>query len=93
MTWLDCMPLRCDSRIEMGFNTYLAAKPIMSLRCWCESIQRYNEPAYEIMVLITWATCEGEGEPAHPRSLVRAFAVRINEDHCIPPSMSLGSKP
>ena len=37
------------------------------------------EPAYEIMVLITQATREGSGEPAHPRCLARAFAVRTYE--------------
>ena len=38
-----------------------------------------NEPAHEIMVLITKATSEGSGEFAHPRSLNRAFAVRTPE--------------
>ena len=33
----------------------------------------------EIMVLITWATSEGSGEPAHPGSLARAFAVSKHE--------------
>ena len=37
------------------------------------------EPAHEIMVLITQATSEGSGEPAHLRSLSRAFAVRTHE--------------
>ena len=37
------------------------------------------EPAHEIMVLITQATCDGSGEPAHPRSLARAFAVRTHK--------------
>ena len=37
------------------------------------------EPAHEIMVLITQATSEGPGEPAHPRSLARVFAVRTHE--------------
>ena len=37
------------------------------------------EPAHEIMVLITQATSEGSGEPAHPRSLTRAIAVRTHE--------------
>ena len=31
------------------------------------------------MVLIAYATSEGSGEPAHPRSLARAFAVRTHE--------------
>ena len=38
-----------------------------------------NEPAHEIIVLITQATSEGLGEHAHPRSLTRAFAVRTHE--------------
>ena len=37
------------------------------------------EPAHEIMILITYATSEGSGEPAHPRSLVRTFAVRTDD--------------
>ena len=36
-----------------------------------------KEPAHEIMVLITFATSEGSGEPAHPRGLAKAFAVRV----------------
>ena len=38
-----------------------------------------NEPAHEIMVLITSATSEGSGEPVHPRCLARAIAVRTYE--------------
>ena len=38
-----------------------------------------NEPAHEIIVLITQATSEGSGKPAHPRNLVRAFAVHIRK--------------
>ena len=38
-----------------------------------------NEPADEIMVLITQATSEGSGESVYPRSLARAFAVRTHE--------------
>ena len=37
------------------------------------------EPAHEIMVLITQATSEGSGEPAHPRSCARAFTVHTDE--------------
>ena len=36
-------------------------------------------PAHEIMVLITLATSDSSGEPAHLRSLARAFAVRTHE--------------
>ena len=38
------------------------------------------KPAHVIMVLITKATSEGSGEPAHLRSLSRAFAVRTHEE-------------
>ena len=38
-----------------------------------------NEPAHEIIVFITQATSDGSGEPAHARSLARAFAVRTHE--------------
>ena len=31
------------------------------------------------MVLMTYPTSEGSGEPVHPRSLARAFAVRNHE--------------
>ena len=37
------------------------------------------EPAHEIMVLIAYETSEGSGEPAHSRSLTRAFAVRTHD--------------
>ena len=38
-----------------------------------------SEPAHEIMVLTAKATSEGSDEPAYPRSLARAFAIRTNE--------------
>ena len=41
---------------------------------WSESSFYINEPAHEIMVLITQATSEGSGESAHVRSLARAVA-------------------
>ena len=44
-----------------------------------QNVYAINEPAHEIMVLITWATSEGSGEPAHPRSLARAFGVHTHE--------------
>ena len=37
-----------------------------------------NEPVNKIMVLITCATSEGSGEPAHPHSPARAFALRCS---------------
>ena len=44
-----------------------------------KTVRNALDPAHEIMVLITKATSEGSGEPAHPRSLARAFAVRTHE--------------
>ena len=38
-----------------------------------------NEPIHEIIVLITQATSEGSGDPAHPCSLAGAFIVRTHE--------------
>ena len=55
--------------------------PVHILRdsCVVNWISLY-EPAHEIMILITLATSEGSGgEPAHPRSLTRAIAVRTHE--------------
>ena len=37
------------------------------------------EPAHETMVLITQVPSKCSGEPAHPPSLTRAFAVRTHE--------------
>ena len=38
-----------------------------------------NEPAHEIMILITYANSEGSGEPGHPLSLTTAFTVRTHK--------------
>ena len=36
-------------------------------------------PAHEMMVFSPQATSDGSSDPAHPRSLTRAFAVRTHE--------------
>ena len=41
--------------------------------------KRRDEPAHGILVHVTYATSEGSGKPAHPRSLARAFTVRTHE--------------
>ena len=41
--------------------------------------KKINEPAHEIMVLITKVTSESSGEPAHFCSLTSAFAVRTHK--------------
>ena len=50
--------------------------------CSLRRIEENNpkiEPAHEIMVLITKATSDGSGEPAHLHSLARAFTVCTHE--------------
>ena len=37
---------------------------------------RQNGPRQANLVLIAYASSEGSGEPAHPRSLARTFAAR-----------------
>ena len=46
--------------------------------CTCNSIQksRLNGPYQVNLVLIAYASSEGSGEPAHPRSLARTSAAR-----------------
>ena len=59
------------------FSLTELAKPHM--REELTTSKKIIEPADEIMVLITQATSEDSGEPAYPRSLTRAFAVRTHE--------------
>ena len=59
---------RCSARVKDFYSSmYQTSKHI-------------NEPAHEIMVLITKANSEGSDKPAHPRSLARAFAVCTHEE-------------
>ena len=44
-----------------------------------EKINTINWSAHEMVVLITWACCEGSDEPACTHDLARAFASRINK--------------
>ena len=43
---------------------------------WCSSSTLLYGPRQANLVLITYASSEGSGEPAHPRSLARTFAAR-----------------
>ena len=59
------------SLLYVVFHNYLSeVRAIIGI----SYIRKTYEPAHEIMVLITQATSEGSGEPAHQRSLARAFA-------------------
>ena len=45
------------------------------------SIQRvkdYNEPQHEISTNVVYASSKGSDQPAHTRSLIRAFASRLD---------------
>ena len=43
---------------------------------FCFIYQAWNGPRQANLVLIAYASSEGSGEPAHPRSLARTFAAR-----------------
>ena len=43
--------------------------------CWRSLIEK-NGPRQANLVIIAYASSEGSGEPAHPRSLARTFAAR-----------------
>ena len=43
----------------------------------------YCGPRQANLVLIAYASSEGSGEPAHPRSLARTFAARICDKYQI----------
>ena len=58
---------------------YILSKKQTKHYCISPKLLGTFEPAHEIMVLITYATSEDSGEPAHPRSLARAFAVRTHK--------------
>ena len=40
--------------------------------------QNSNEPRHEISNIVVRATSKGSDQPAHMRSLIRAFASRLN---------------
>ena len=41
-------------------------------------IQNTYEPRHEISNNVVWATSKDSNQPAHSRSLIRAFASRLN---------------
>ena len=49
------------------------------------ALEKYtSEPGHEKMCLIPYANNKGADQPAHPRSLIRAFNFRC-QDRMIPP--------
>ena len=49
---------------------------IVSVPDHCLSFYFIHGPRQANLVLIAYASSEGSGEPAHPRSLARTFAAR-----------------
>ena len=53
----------------------LKLEPAKSI--WLQEVHnKINGPRQANLVLIAYASSEGSGEPAHPRSLARTFAAR-----------------
>ena len=74
-----CAPFPFDVLGEMWNSIVSVPDRCLSIRLRGLHNPGSVEPAHEIMVLVTQATSEGSGEPVHPRSLARAFAVRTHE--------------
>ena len=53
---------------------------------WSTSVSSIYEPGHEKMCLMSYANIKGADQPAHPRSLIRAFIVR-----CLDSILSLDS--
>ena len=51
---------------------------LQSLETFYESLFSENEPLHEISNNVVCATSKGSDQPAHMRSLIRAFACRLN---------------
>ena len=68
----------CDFVHMSGVHVYFCMignnNNIFILRGW--HFKHTNGPRQAILVLIAYASSEGSGEPAHPRSLARTFAAR-----------------
>ena len=65
------MYLRCSQpRTENISKDVKQPKPFTVEHC------KTNGPRQANLVLIAYASSEGSGEPAHPRSLARTFAAR-----------------
>ena len=59
-----------------SFNTAFGLMIWMILNWSSGGYALINGPRQANLVLIAYASSEGSGEPAHPRSLARTFAAR-----------------
>ena len=65
-------------RVPMGNQIIRDLYPLIYLAFSCCQILTFiNGPCQANLVLIAYASSEGSGEPAHPRSLARTFATRL----------------
>ena len=60
-----------------AYSTIASVEQLMSCRIYeCTKREKLNGPHQANLVLIAYASSEGSGEPAHPRSLARTSAAR-----------------
>ena len=64
---------------HLGLHCLLAKVPFLEFPVFKELKEnRYGTYAYEIYNNLVCATSKGSDQPAHTRSLIRAFACRLN---------------
>ena len=54
------------------------SKDVMRLMFFIILLEHSVDPRHEISNNVVCATCKGSDQPAHARSLIRAFASRLN---------------
>ena len=55
---------------------FIRLRELISASCQCMAHIAIYGPRQATLVFIAYASIEGSGEPAHPRSLARTFAAR-----------------
>ena len=72
-------PFCCSSKAVVSYwqkDVHRVLVNPLGLRLLRKSVDRLNGPRQANLVLIAYASSEGSGEPAHPRSLARTSAAR-----------------
>ena len=67
--------LRAVSKVEKYYKVSQHPRTVGSVRVFSVKVRQIG-PRQANLVLIAYASSEGSGEPAHPRSLARTFAAR-----------------
>ena len=65
-----------DRRIVKQLSLVSAVQTTTHSICYSNMCYKSYGPRQANLVLIAYASSEGSGEPAHPRSLARTFAAR-----------------